>query len=188
MLGCTADSNFLKRGSGETPLRAAIACHCLIINRHRPCGPRFHSVEESDDTLPRGIMRLGDQHSTLAGRLIGGGWRCRHIAELGGRRGSLLRWGRTSRRGRARLRSDEQRHEGPQSGEGAGYPRPGRPGSVRPLDTETTRQIVVVRIGAAGVRHVPFPFGSVDVDKQIATECSCARAALPPRRPHPGHR
>jgi hypothetical protein len=77
--------------------------------------------------------------------------------------------------------SDKQPHDSPESGEGAGHPRPERPGCAGPLDTGATGQIVAERISVAGVRHVPYPFSVRGVDKQIAnrSECSCARAAFP---------
>ncbi len=77
-----------------------------------------------------------------------------------------MRWSQTSRRRRAQLSpplmigppviSYNQSHEKPESGEGGGYPRPELPGSIRPLNAETTR--LIVAIGVAGIRHVPFPF------------------------------
>jgi hypothetical protein len=83
--------------------------------------------------------------------------------------------------------SDKQPDESPESGEGAGHPRPERPGCAGPLDAEATGQIVAERIGVAGVRHVPFPFAVGGCDKQIAncSECSCAQTASPALRRAP---
>jgi hypothetical protein len=47
--------------------------------------------------------------------------------------------------------SDQQPHESPESGEGAGHPRPERPDCAGLLDTEATGQIVAERISVAGV-------------------------------------
>jgi len=95
-------------------------------------------------------------------------------------------WGRTSRCGRTQLSpllmigppviSDKQPHKKPESGEGGGYPRPEPPGSVRPLDAETTRLIVAVRIGVTRIRHVPFQFWLANgANKQITSCPECSR-------------
>jgi hypothetical protein len=78
------------------------------------------------------------------------------------RRRSLLRWGRTSRRGRARLSppplinprviSDGPPYQKPKGGEGRGQPRP-EANFVGPSGAGTARLIVTGRIGVARVRH-----------------------------------
>src|SRR6266436_27892 len=96
--------------------------------------------------------------------LIGGGRRRRgHITELGRRRRSRLRRGRTSRGWRAGLRArvltsliPVDQPESHESGERRGYPRPDARGAARPFGT--TPLIVAARIGVAWVRHDSTPF------------------------------
>jgi len=87
--------------------------------------------------------------------------RRRHITELGGRRRSGLRRGRTSRSRLlgARLLTpvpSVEQPESPESGERPGYPRPDVRDAARPFGT--TPLIVAARIGVAWVSHDSTPF------------------------------
>jgi hypothetical protein len=100
-------------------------------------------------------------HRSKRRRLPIGLRRRRHITELGGRRRSGLRRGRTSRSRLlgARLLTpvpSVEQPESPESGERPGYPRPDVRDAARPFGT--TPLIVAARIGVAWVRHDSTPF------------------------------
>jgi len=117
---------------------------------------------ERDGGTAAPVFSLCRHRSKRPRLLIGGGHRRRrHITELGGRRRSGLRRGRTSRSRLlgARLLSpviSVEQPESPESDERRGYPRPDVRAAARPFGT--TPLIVAARIGVAGVRHDSTPF------------------------------
>jgi len=146
----------VRSGASDGAVRGARPDHLAELTGWR------NKQHERDGGTAAPVFSLCRHRSKRPRLLIGGGHRRRrHITELGGRRRSGLRRGRTSRSRLlgARLLSpviSVEQPESPESDERRGYPRPDVRAAARPFGT--TPLIVAARIGVAGVRHDSTPF------------------------------